>query len=120
MTEPDTPRLTPRCDPQELLRERHRVLVGEGEQAGTGHALASAGHGAHDRRMAVAEGSRPERGAEIEELPPALLDQAAAVTTDEGEGEKRSLPMFAIARASRSRKVSAGSGGRDIGRLTCR
>ena len=85
MTEPDAPRLTPRREPQELLRERHRVLVGEGEQARTGHVLARGGHGARDRRMAVAEGSRPERGGEIEELPPALLDQAAAVTTDEGE-----------------------------------
>src|SRR5579872_2390798 len=88
MTEPDAPFAVTWCAPQELLCQRDRILVGECEQAGAGHAGASLGHGLDDGRMAVPENGWAKGSRQIQKLPPALFNETVPAPADKTQWRK--------------------------------
>ncbi len=96
----------PRREPQQIFRQRHRILVGVGQQARSRHAGAGGVHRLPDGRMTVAQASGAERSRQVEKFPPSLLDQAISTPTDQAqrrEAQARNIrddPRVALAQCT--------------------
>ena len=88
MTEPHPPLTLPRRDAQQVFRQRNTIFVRVSRQARTCHAGNSRRDGLDDSRVTMPENRRAERGAEVEELPAALLNQSVAMPADEAHGRE--------------------------------